>query len=126
MKAGMLVKPEIRIPLIFLLCAAAWILLSDTVVNWALTDTVLQHRMQTYKGLFFIVMLTVLIYFLVRDAARRDAHRLDEIQTLHAIQRSIFNAMKRAFISVDREWNVTSCNAAWNCSVARPKRRCGD
>jgi PAS domain S-box-containing protein len=68
--------------------------------------------MQTYKGLFFIVMLTVLIYFLVRDAARRDAHRLDEIQTLHAIQRSIFNAMKRAFISLDREWNVTSCNAA--------------
>lgn len=108
----MFVKSEIRIPLIFLLSAAAWILLSDTVVHWFLTDTILQHRMQTFKGLFFIVMLTVLLFFLIRSAARRDAQRLNEIEALHAIQRSIFNAMKRAFISVDREWNVTSCNAA--------------
>jgi PAS domain S-box-containing protein len=108
----MLIKPEIRIPLIFLLSAAAWILLSDTVVNWLVDDAILQNRLQTYKGLLFISLLTVMLYFLIRGAVRRDTQRLHEIRTLHSIQRSVFDAMKRAFISVDRDWNITSCNRA--------------
>ncbi len=107
---GRLSKTEIRVPLLFVLSAAGWILLSDSVVTALFTDVAVQQRLQTYKGLFFVTVISVLLYTLIRHDAKRDEARLLEIRNLHEIQQSIFTAMQRVFFAVDEHWNITMCN----------------
>jgi PAS domain S-box-containing protein len=108
--ADMISRSEIRIPVIFVLAASAWIILSDGVVTMFIPDPQQQQQFQTWKGLLFVSILTVLLYVLIRRSTRNDRERLLQIEALHHIQRSVFSAMRRCFIAVDEQWKVTMCN----------------
>ena len=56
-------KVEIRIAITFLIAGILWIVGSDFLVNLLSTNA----HIQTYKGLMFVLLTTLLIYFLVRQ-----------------------------------------------------------
>lgn len=60
-------KPEGRIALIYALCASLWIVFSDKVLAQWVTSHNLTH-FQTFKGLYFVAMTTLILYWVLRRA----------------------------------------------------------
>ncbi len=63
----------IRVSLVYFLFSAAWIFLSDYVLLLFFDDLESYRYLSTVKGLFFIVVSALIIYYLVR----RELHRLN-------------------------------------------------
>ncbi|MHC1770432.1 MAG: sensor histidine kinase [Flexilinea sp.] len=76
---------EIRISLLYLLFGSLWILVSDFILASIFTDPNKLTSFQTYKGWFFIVISTLLIYTLLKrslDLQRRLNSTLQEREEL--------------------------------------------
>lgn len=58
-------QSAIRITLSYALFGSLWILFSDTLVEWLISDPVLMSRIQTLKGWFFILVTTALLHWLI-------------------------------------------------------------
>jgi len=72
-------RGAVRVGLAYLALSVLWIVLTDwAVVNWV-SDPVLQARLQTWKGIFFVALSAGLIFFLVR----RELLRLREFEERH-------------------------------------------
>jgi PAS domain S-box-containing protein len=62
-----------RLGLIYLIFSILWVLLTDRLVFWLVPDPSQATTISTYKGWFFVLASTALIYFsLVREMARRE------------------------------------------------------
>jgi len=61
----------VRLVAIYLLISGAWILLSDRFVANAVQDPEMFHRIQTYKGWFFVTVTGVLLGWLMRRDVRQ-------------------------------------------------------
>lgn len=70
-------RAALRISLLYLLFAALWIALSDRVLMLFASDPSLLTRLQTYKGLAFVGITTLLLYLVLRHefAVRRRAEQ---------------------------------------------------
>ena len=55
-----------RLVLVYAAFATVWILVSDQLVAWMISDPVLMTRVSVAKGWFFVVVTTVLLYGLIR------------------------------------------------------------
>ncbi|SCY52400.1 sensor domain-containing protein [Alkaliphilus peptidifermentans] len=55
------------IAIIYSFFGLVWILLSDTLLNFLIKDPVLYRQIQTYKGWMYVIITTLLIYWLVRS-----------------------------------------------------------
>lgn len=60
-----------RIALIYLMLGFTWILLSDKILIWFIQDTQALTIAQTYKGWFFILVTSILVWGLVRQYETR-------------------------------------------------------
>jgi two-component system cell cycle sensor histidine kinase/response regulator CckA len=59
-----------RIALLYLLFAGAWIILSDGLLYWLVSDAALASRLQTYKGGAFVLVTAALLFFIMRSRIR--------------------------------------------------------
>lgn len=59
-----------KILLIYLIIGGLWILLSDYLLTWLVSDPVLQYQLQTPKGWFFIIITGIILYFLIKRDTR--------------------------------------------------------
>ena len=59
-------KFEYRITLTYLIFGLLWILFSDAVLDFVVTDDSLLTKFQTYKGAFFIFITSLALYLLVK------------------------------------------------------------
>ncbi|MFB6340177.1 PAS domain S-box protein [Saccharicrinis sp. FJH62] len=80
-------RVELRIVITFLIVGVLWIIGSDFLVSLLTTDP----RIQTYKGLIFVILTTILIYFLVRkESVKQDKIKaqikLKELEYEHLIE----------------------------------------
>jgi diguanylate cyclase (GGDEF)-like protein/PAS domain S-box-containing protein len=57
---------ELRIVFIYFLFASAWILFSDFVLEFFIKDTSTLASWQTYKGLFFISITSIILFYLIK------------------------------------------------------------
>jgi PAS domain S-box-containing protein len=64
------IKFEYRITILYLLFGLLWILFSDKVLDSLVTDDALLTEFQTYKGIFYILVTTIFLYFFVRGHLR--------------------------------------------------------
>jgi|GEM_PF-903934 len=55
-----------KIATIYLLLGACWILASDNLLSFLVTDAELNAKLQTYKGSFYVFATAVLLFFLVK------------------------------------------------------------
>ncbi len=77
-------KMVLRVPLLYLLFAALWIILSDTLVESLFPDRQAAALAQTYKGWFFVLVTAVLLAVALRKELilhDRDQQRIGMIQT---------------------------------------------
>lgn len=74
--------PAFRIAALYCLFSIIWIVLSDNAIEAVVTDTKLLSDIQTGKGLFFIVITTALIFYLVHRAFREHQRSLNYMHTL--------------------------------------------
>lgn len=62
-----------RITLIYVLMGGLWILSSDRLLEWLVTEPELYAHFQTYKGWFFILASGLILFFLLfREFGRRE------------------------------------------------------
>ena len=54
-----------KIVIIYAAFGSAWIYFSDTVLNWLVSDSYILKEISIFKGLFFIIATSVLLYFLI-------------------------------------------------------------
>lgn len=59
---------SLRITVIYLLISALWIIFSDNLVSILFEDPEFIATVQTYKGLFFVSVTGLLLYFLIRNS----------------------------------------------------------
>jgi PAS domain S-box-containing protein len=58
-------QESVKIVVIYALFGCAWIYFSDTVVNWLVHDPEIITTIAIFKGLFFIVFTSILLFFLI-------------------------------------------------------------
>lgn len=78
-------KPQHKITLIYFLVGALWILLSDITIEWLFElgkiDQLTYH--QSIKGLIFVGLTAVMLYFLIKHYYDQLANRLKELEKLN-------------------------------------------
>jgi len=74
-----------RIVFIYTLFSVLWILFSDSILEFFIKDPLKMSLIQTYKGLFFIAVTSVLLFILIRR----------QMQQLYAMQKKIKEKQQR-------------------------------
>lgn len=89
----------IRVSLIYLVFSTLWIVFSDYLLVLIFDDVNEYRNFSTYKGLFFIVVSALIIYYLVRSEVIYIKSMYEKMEVLenydtltHAYNRKKFNA----------------------------------
>jgi flagellar biosynthesis/type III secretory pathway M-ring protein FliF/YscJ len=61
-------KPYLRVTLFYFLFGLLWIIFSDSIIQHSAFDLETSNLLQTFKGWFFVLLSSVLIFFLTRKA----------------------------------------------------------
>ncbi len=89
MKAQSRAVTAAQVAALYLLVAALWILLSDRFFAWlARGDTAWLQAAQTAKGLFFVLLMTGLIYFVVVRLLQAEA-RFKQMESMLAVSEKL-------------------------------------
>ncbi|MET0289534.1 MAG: PAS domain S-box protein, partial [Pseudoxanthomonas sp.] len=81
-----------KIPLLYLLAGAAWIIASDRIVQAVLQDPSLITHVQTFKGTAYVVTTSLLLYVLLRPLAKRLLGSQNQLQASEAQYRQMFES----------------------------------
>ncbi|WP_153799161.1 PAS domain-containing protein [Foetidibacter luteolus] len=80
---SLLQKPEIRVTLIFLLTSSCWIIFSDMLLaSISKTVGLDEQTGQTIKGLLYILVISLIIYFGVKKASQKLQNSFEEYKAL--------------------------------------------
>lgn len=94
------VAPALQLSVVFLLFGSAWIFLTDMLsLNIARRDSFTLAKMQTYKGILFMVIAAILIYLVSRNLFARQLrlqHQLSEerVQYKTELGQEVFRAQE--------------------------------
>lgn len=100
----------VRVVLPYAAFAALWIYLSDRMLAAIVTDPALLTRLQTYKGLAFILATSALMYWLLRREYGRRAQAESEQQRLHGRLLDTLESMTDGFVALDKNWRYLYVN----------------
>jgi len=109
-RARAAIPAKTRVVLRFLLFAALWVLLSDLIVEWVARDLVVGTELQTIKGLVFVTVTAVWLYFVLRGAFLKRGRAL----ALAAEARERFELVARASNDAIWDWNLITNEIWWS------------
>lgn len=101
---------------VYALVGSAWIYLSDTALSWLIADPALISRLGVFKGLFFIMFTSALLYQLIGRFARRDAQSVRQLAESEERFHTIYHTLNDALFIQDActgrtlDVNKTMCN----------------
>jgi PAS domain S-box-containing protein len=75
-----------KIVVIYALFGSAWIYFSDTALGWLIRDPSIMTKIAVFKGLFFILFTSILLYFLI---ARLSAKIRQTTDALHESEKRL-------------------------------------
>ncbi len=81
----------LRTPLIYAIFGLLWILLTDRLLFMLVPDTDVITQIQTYKGWLFVVLSTLIIYWLVARSAQQNNAAQDALAQSEKRYRLLFN-----------------------------------
>ena len=95
-----MIKPYQRVTLTYLVFGVAWIFLSDNILETFVTSAAMLTTLQTYKGSFFVIITSILLYFLTRRMWFKIEDRELEkeaifISTMRAVQHILNNFLNK-------------------------------
>lgn len=65
------VRNSLKITLVYLVLSALWIFFSDRLLGFLINDPALFLEFQTYKGWFFVLITSILLYYLIEKSTSR-------------------------------------------------------
>ena len=96
-------KTALRVAIIYLLAGGAWIVFSDAAVGWFISDPEPLTRMQTYKGVAFVLVTALLLYLVLhyRLSAVENEQREAEITLRKQLEEALRNSQEKYRSIVD-------------------------
>jgi PAS domain S-box-containing protein len=105
----------IRIAAIYAAAGIAWILLSDKAVDWLIAERSATFVAQTFKGVFYVVLTTALVYWLALRAFRGAERDILQSQLEHSqnmFDTVLANLGEAVFIVDLPTRTIQRCNSA--------------
>ena len=100
-----------QVVLPYAMFAALWIFLSDQLLLALVDDEEWRTVLQTYKGLAFVTITSLLLYELLRRVhSRKDLIRFEQERLRNRIF-DILESMTDGFVALDRDWRYQYLNA---------------
>ena len=90
--------------------AALWVVLSNYLLDALVTNAEWRASLQTYKGLAFVAVTSLLLFALLQRRQTRRAHMNFEQERLRDRIFGILESMTDGFVALDREWNYQYVN----------------
>lgn len=117
-----LTRVALRTSLIYGTVAILWILFSDRVLVALVPDSGLVYRLQTYKGVVFVVITAILLYVLLRGQLRRwedeAAARRQAEQAFSSSESRLQIALKSGHMGT-WGWDIASGQVWWDEAAAK-------
>ena len=86
---------------VYALFGSAWIYFSDSALSFLITDPNLRSRIEVFKGLFFILFTSGLLYQLIGRFARRNAEIIQQLAQSEARFQTIYHSVNDALFIHD-------------------------
>lgn len=111
-RKGAAVRSAARVGSLYLLFGSAWVLASDRVLEWLVTDHAMVMQLQTVKGWFFVALSALLIFGLLRIEL---ALRARAEATLAATNQKYRDFVEGSIqgMAVQRDFTVLFANTAY-------------
>ena len=113
-------RAGLRIVLIYAVFASLWILLSDTAVEWLISDTARRTSISMMKGWMFVAVTSLLLYGLIqrlldriRSILRSEQIAQEEHSRSQALFRSIVDSSPDAIFAKDFAGRYILANREW-------------
>ncbi|MDY0360873.1 MAG: response regulator [Desulforegulaceae bacterium] len=90
-----------KIALIYIIISALWILLSDALISIISNDPVILTRIQSFKGIFFITISALLIFYLTKKSVAQVKASKQALYESQEKYKKIFNAPTEAIFIHD-------------------------
>ena len=103
--------------------AVLWIYASDNVIGRWVADPQTLTRLQTYKGLGFILVTTVLLFLLLRRELRLREHAETDRAQVRQRLVEVLESVTEGFISLTDTWRFSYVNRRAANLLRRPARR---
>lgn len=81
--------PIFKITAIYVIFAGIWILFSDRILGWLITDQSMYIRAQTVKGWFFVLVTAIILYRTILQEFRRHWEYERELEIIAAFSKNI-------------------------------------
>jgi len=102
----------LRIVAIYALVAALWIYLSDTALGLLTHDPKILLRIAVFKGLFFILVTSMLLYLLISRYIRKSREAQEELLANRNLLNSLLEGTTDAIFVKDRQGRYLLFNSA--------------
>jgi len=86
---------------VYALFGSAWIYLSDSFLIWLISDPGTRSRIEVFKGLFFIIFTSALLYQLIGRFARRNAETIRQLTDSEDRFQTIYHNVNDALLIQD-------------------------
>lgn len=96
--------------LLYVVFASLWIIFSDMVLGWFVSDIRLYSLLQTYKGWFFVLVTALLFLFYVMPHINEINNSYEQALKAKEDYRSIFDTAANLITSVDADGIIVDCN----------------
>lgn len=96
------ISPALRLTILYLFFSGTWILLSDAIlIRIAGNNIELLNRMQSIKGIFFITLCSILLFFISRGFYKNISNSLRQTQELLYRYKALGEASKEGIVDHD-------------------------
>ncbi|EEG77036.1 diguanylate cyclase domain-containing protein [Dethiobacter alkaliphilus] len=102
----------LRITAYYVLIAGLWIFFSDRLLALMVVDPDLQNDLQTYKGLFFVSLTGLLLFWELSRSLNIRLHNEQQLLSSNNKLSALIEASPLAIITLDKDGRVMSWNPA--------------
>ncbi len=115
----------LKIVFIYTILGSLWIFCSDSISNWFVHDPDLLARVAVAKGIIFIIITSILLYFLINRLYTKVQKSTNALQESEAKLKTALASMTDAVFISDAAGNLVEMNHAWAAfSRLRNKEEC--
>ncbi|MEX1201272.1 MAG: EAL domain-containing protein [Methylophaga sp.] len=102
----------LRIALLYAAFAGLWIVFSDQLIEFLAQDKNTLSQLQTFKGLIFVVVTTMLVWLLVHRSLRSQIRLIQALRLSQQRQQLLLNTVPSGIQESDLQGRITYSNKA--------------
>lgn len=96
--------------IIYMIFGGAWIFFSDSLLHNLVKDRDIFYRISTIKGLFFILITSIILYLLIRKYTDRIQSSMFEIDTLVKHLNNLTRYANDIILLLDKDGKIIDAN----------------